>query len=140
SEVDADFGYTVLLQLKTPQDQTVSALFQSSAASTSRQENYLALYGTKGTLWLTGPNSPDTIQHFDQDKQAWQNLPLPQRVIDSLPQVEDIAQRDWNQLFRDFVADVRGEQFAAYPTFRDGWVAAEIMEIVRGDKQWTPLP
>jgi hypothetical protein len=46
----------------------------------------------------------------------------------------------WNQLFREFVADVRGEGYAGYPTFHDGCAAAEIVEIALAQRGWTALP
>jgi predicted dehydrogenase len=134
-EIDADFGYTVLLQLRLPGGQIASAMFQGSGASTHLPPEYTALFGTTGTLHLT-----DRIQHYDKTRKEWRDMPVPQAIIDSLPQIQDSVQRDWNQLFREFVADVRGDGYAGYPTFRDGWVAAEIMEIVRSGKNWTPLP
>lgn len=138
-EVDADTGYTVMLQLRTPDGQTMSALFQASGAAAHPHPDYLAFYGAQGTLVLTGPNAPDHIRHFDTIRQEWRDVPVPQAVIDALPQVEDPVQRDWNQLFREFIADVRGEGNAGYPTFRDGWIAAKIIEIVRSGAHWTAL-
>jgi hypothetical protein len=139
-EVDADSGCTIALQLRMPAGQIANALFQGMGASTHRQPEYLALFGDKGTLHLTGPNSPDRIEHFDRERQEWRDVPIPQTIMDALPHIDNIVQRDWNQLFHEFVADVRGEGYAGYPTFRDGWIANEIIDIVRAGKNWTPLP
>ena len=107
----------------------------------AQHPNYIAFHGMEDTLYLTGSALwPNQIQHFSQQRQEWENLPVPQEIIASLPQIEDGAQRDWNQLFREFVADVRGEGYTGYPTFYDGWVCAEIMEIVRGGGNWTSVP
>ncbi|UCH27873.1 MAG: hypothetical protein JSV66_09615 [Trueperaceae bacterium] len=65
---------------------------------------------------------------------------MPQQFIDALPKREDAVFRDWNQLFREFVADVRGEGFAGHLTLRDGWVDNEIIDVVRSRKGWTVLP
>jgi predicted dehydrogenase len=138
--VDVDTAYTVLTQLQLPNGQRASALFQLSDMATSPYPEYLAFYGTQGTLVLTGPNAPDRIQRFDLERQAWEDVPIPQTVITSLPQIEDGGQRDWNQLFREFVADVRGAGYMGYPTFHDGWVCAEIIEIVRSGRSWAALP
>lgn len=139
-EVDADTGYTVVLQLAMPDGKLASALFQASGGGVHRHPDYLAFYGITGTLWLTGPNAPDCLHHFDTERQEWRDVPIPQDVIAALPQAEAFEQRDWNSLFREFVADIRGEGSAGYPTFRDGWIAAEIIEIVRSGGSWTPLP
>jgi len=138
-EADADQGYTVLLQLRTTQGQLIGALIEWTAGA-HLAANHLTLFGTQGTLSLAGPHALDGIQHFDRARQAWQNMPVPQRILDAMPQVEDPVQRDWNQLFREFVADVRGEGYAGYPTFHDGWIAAEIIDTVRSGRTWAPLP
>ena len=139
--VDADQGYTVMLQLQMPDSHISSALFQLSAMAMGEQPNYIAFHGVADTLYLTGSAFwPNHIQRFNQQRQAWEDLPVPQEVIASLPRVEDGAQRDWNQLFREFVADVRDEGYTGYPTFYDGWVCAEIIEIVRRGGSWAPLP
>ena len=138
-EVDADFGYTVMIKLRMPDGHIATALFQASVGK-SPCPDYLALHGTKGTLCLTGPNSPDRIHHFDWESRKWEEMPIPQEIMASLPQADNFVQRDWNHLFREFVADVRGESYAGYPTFRDGWVAAEIIEIARTGQSWIPLP
>src|SRR5687768_610786 len=49
-EVDADYAYTVMLQVQLPYGQLASVLFQASAAATNLYPGYLALYGTKGTI------------------------------------------------------------------------------------------
>lgn len=134
--VDADLSYTVLARLQMPDNSQASALFQSTGRPTPHPD-YLAFYGDNGTLYLTGPHA---IQRFDQQRQTWEDLPIPKEVLDSLPQEANSVQRDWNQLFREFVADVRGESYAGYPTFHDGWVAAEVIEIVRSGRSWTKVP
>jgi predicted dehydrogenase len=138
--VDADTGCTVILQLEMPGGYLARAVFVGSGASTHPYPDHLTFYGTTGALCLTGPNSPDHIQYFDPHKQEWREEPIPQEIIESLPEVEDIAQRNWNQLFREFVADVRGEGYMGYPTFREGWIDGEIIDIVRSGRTWAPLP
>ena len=55
--VDVDLGYTVLVHLQMPDDYKASALFQS-AGMPNPHPDYLAFYGDKGTLYLTGPTHP----------------------------------------------------------------------------------
>lgn len=138
-EVDADWAYTVMAKLAMPDGTTASALFQGSAGGVSFNPSYLAFYGSEGTLHLTGPNAPDRIQRFNPGSWEWNEIPIPQEIFESLPQVEDSVQRDWNQLFREFITDIRGEGYSGYPTFYDGLLAAEIIEIARSGKSFTPL-
>lgn len=141
-EVDADFSYTVMVQVAMPAGHTSSVLFHTSLMATSQHPNSLVFYGTGGTLQLTAVASlwPNHLQHFSPEHEAWQELPVPQELVDVMPAVEDRVQRDWNQFFAEFVADVRGEGHAGYPTFRDGWLANEVIDIVRSQAGRTLLP
>jgi hypothetical protein len=58
----------------------------------------------------------------------------------SQPQLDDYVQRDWNHLFREFVADVQDNEDAGYPTFHEGWLHNEIIDIVRSGGSWTAMP
>ncbi len=53
---------------------------------------------------------------------------------------EVFVQQQWNQFCREFVTDVRGEGYAGYPTFQDGWVAAEVIDIACDGRIGTPAP
>jgi hypothetical protein len=48
-------------------------------------------------------------------------------------------QRCWNQFFREFVADVKGEGYAGYPTFHDGYTAAAVIDVARKGYDWKVL-
>ena len=41
------------------------------------------------------------------------------------------VQSNWNRFFERFAADVGGEPWDDYPTFRDGVTACEVMDAVR---------
>lgn len=138
-EVTADLAYTVMLQVKLPDGTTISVLCKASAMGQARHDDYLAFYGDKGTLHLSGPWLHTHIEHFDNAKGVWQTLSIPQRIIEALPQAENHVQRDWNQLCREFVTDVRGDGETTYPTFRDGWIHNQVIDIARNGRGWTPV-
>lgn len=137
-EVDADFGYTAMLKLQLPGGQIANALFQSSLCAKSLWPEHIAVYGSKGTLHLN--RSDESIQFFNPESNTWTEMAIPQAILASVPQIENRVQRDWNQLFQDFVADVRGEGYGGYPTFRDGWIASEVIEIIRSGQGWQSVP
>jgi hypothetical protein len=138
-EVDADMAYTVMAQLQMPDGGTVSALFKASTMATGRHASYLAFYGEQGTLHLSGPFAPNRIEHFDNVMGTWQELTVPAQIINALPQVENHVQRDWNQLCREFVADIRGEGGTIYPTFHDGLVHNQVIDAARRG-EWVAIP
>jgi predicted dehydrogenase len=138
---DADLSYTVMARIRAPAGNDVNALFRASTFGTTPHPEYLAFYGDAGALYMTGEHgADDRIQRFVPERQAWEDVPIPPEVIAALPQTEEGVQRCWNQFFREFAADVRGEGYAGYPTFRDGWAAAEIIDIARAQAGWTALP
>ena len=57
----------------------------------------------------------------------------------SLPSEADHSQRNWDQLAREFVADIQEQGNHGYQTFRDGWIYQEVIDTVRGDSAWTPI-
>jgi hypothetical protein len=134
--VDADMAYTIVAQLKIPGGSLASALFKGSAMAVGRNLSYLAVYGERGTLHL----SDDHIEYFDSVTKKWQELSVPAQVTASLPQVYNYVQRDWNQLVREFVADVQHDEDAGYPTFHEGWLHNELIDIVRSGCSWTAMP
>jgi predicted dehydrogenase len=138
--VDADQAYTVLTQIDLPGGTQASGLFKGSGMADCRNPGYLAFYGERGTLHLSGGVAPDHIEHFDPATGAWQALSIPPEVIASLPQLDDTVQRDWNQLFREFVADVQDNENVGYPTFHEGWLHNELIDIVRSGRSWTAMP
>jgi len=137
--VDADMGYTVMAQVQMPDGHMASALFQASEMGKGAHPNALTFYGRQGSLHLPGFFFPETISHFDRARQNWEKVHLPEDITRVLAQTEDPVQSGWHQLFGAFVADVRGEACAPYPTFYDGWMANEIIDHVRSSRAWMPV-
>ena len=121
-ENDADLADTVITGLELSDGREVPALFQISAFSTARAEGYLAIYGTAGTLHLEGPPWFTQLQHLTDDGQ-WADI--------AFPAVDDPIQSGWNHLVADLVADINGSGEDGYPTFRDGYIANQLIDQVR---------
>jgi predicted dehydrogenase len=137
---DADAAYTVMAQVRLPDGNDANALFRASAFGTTPHPEYLVFYGDAGALYMTGEHgAEDRIQRFVPERQAWEDVLIPPAVIAALPPTEDLVQCCWNQFFREFVADVQGNGYAGYPTFHDGWAAAEVIDIARAQSGWTAL-
>ena len=136
---DADQGFTVLLQLGMPDGHAATAVITLPEGNHEPHPSFCAIHGSHGSLYLTSepggyiPNH--RLEHFDPTRGAWVDVDVPPSVLQ--PGDDGNA---WNPFFRDFVADVRGEGYAGYPTFQDGVVAVEVMEVVRSGCSWTRMP
>jgi hypothetical protein len=133
--VSADSGYTLLLRLEG--ESKASALLQASFVSRSESPPSLTLHGEDGSLSVIGGVMTSEIKHCRAGSQDWASLEIPSVLTDSFP--EDFVQGCWNALFRDFIADIRGEEHEPYPTFYDGWVSAELIDIARGKHGWRDI-
>jgi hypothetical protein len=51
-------------------------------------------------------------------QQEWEEVPIEGAITAGLPQASNPLQRCWNQFFREFVADVKGEGYMGYPLSR----------------------
>ncbi|MDP9310226.1 MAG: Gfo/Idh/MocA family oxidoreductase [Chloroflexota bacterium] len=136
--IDIDLGFALMLQLRLPAGQMVLARFTKPEDTHYPYPSYFALHGSAGTLYLSQTSSQWTIQRFDVTQGAWTDVVVPPTAV--LAPDEDQVQHHWNQFFQEFVADVRGEGYGGYPTFHDGWVAAEVMDIARSGRGWIPVP
>jgi predicted dehydrogenase len=138
AEVDSDWSYTVLVRLGDPAralEQAVSATFRHSALRVGKNADYVAFYGENGTLHIEGAYVQGALS-LGTSGDGWEELPIPPRVYASLPPEPDHSQRNWDQLAREFVADLRGEGYAGYQTFRDGWIYQEVIDAVRSGSGW----
>lgn len=140
ADVDSDWSYTVLVRLGqsgAPLDQAVSATFRHSALAFGKNADYVAVYGEKGALHIEGAYTQGAMHLRTGD--AWEELTIPAAIHAALPPEPDHSQRNWDQLAREFVADIRGEGYSGYPTFRDGWMHQQVIDSVRSDHGWTQI-
>ncbi|MBX3012166.1 MAG: Gfo/Idh/MocA family oxidoreductase [Caldilineaceae bacterium] len=140
AEVDSDWSYTVLVRLgdrAASLDQSVSATFRHSALNFGKNTDYVAIYGEKGTLHIEGAYTQGAIYLRTGD--SWEEVTVPEAIHAALPPEPDHSQRNWDQLARDFVANIRGEGDTGYPTFRDGWMHQQVIDIVRSGQGWATV-
>jgi predicted dehydrogenase len=142
AEVDSDWSFTALVRVGDPGkplDAAASVTFRHSALRLGRYGDYFALYGEKGTLHVQGTYMQGPM-FLKADSPTWEELAIPLAILDSLPQEEDNTQRNWSQLAREFVADLRGESPPRYLTFRDGWIYQELIDTIRSNGCWVKAP
>jgi predicted dehydrogenase len=99
----------------------------------------MALYGTKGTLHVDGTYMQGPM-YLKTDGPTWEELAIPLEIRDALPEETDHTQRNWNQLAREFVADIQGRPHPRYLTFHDGWIYQEAIDTIRSNKSWAAVP
>jgi predicted dehydrogenase len=141
AEVNSDWSFTALLRMGDPAmglDAATSITFRHAALRQGRYGDYFALYGEKGTLHVQGTYMQGPM-FLKVGGETWEDLAIPLSIRDSLPDEEDHTQRNWNQLAREFVADIRGEPHPRYLTFRDGWLYQELIDVIRSNRCWVKI-
>ena len=144
AEVDSDWSYTVLVHLGEPTADpadAVSATFRHSALTFAKNADYVAIYGEKGALHIEGAYTQGAmyLRTASNAGDSWEALTIPDHIHHSLPTEPDHSQRNWDQLARDFVADIQGEGDRGYPTFRDGWMHQQVIDVVRSGHGWAAI-
>jgi hypothetical protein len=101
------------------------------------------LYGDTGTLLAAGATSFPTITRQSSPDKEPESLPIPQRLLDALPDVPGAGKHSievkWAALVRDLVADTKGEPHEPYLTFQDGWRYQAAIDAIRSGAGWQDL-
>jgi predicted dehydrogenase len=139
ADVDSEWSYTVMARIAGGSGDPVSALFKHSALQPRYHADYVALYGSEGAMHIDGSYAQGPL-YLCKRKGAWHALEVPQRILTSLPGIEDDTQRNWTQLIRELVAHLGGRGPLCFQTFRDGWIDQEVIAAVRARKGWVDIP
>ena len=139
-ETDVEWSYTVLAQLESryPAARPVSVLFRHGGLQPRFHEDHIAIYGSKGAIYIKGHYGAGPLYLFD-DSGQWQETPLPDEVHRSVPEIKDDTQRNWTYLIREFVKDIEGVPFEPYPTFREGALYQQIIDLIRKNDRWVDV-
>lgn len=151
-EVDSDWSYTVLARIgaagSNPQS-GVSVTFRHSCLRRGMHSDYVAFYGSGGTIHVDQAYCQGDVHLWREGEQEFQVVPVGEDVQAMLPPVEmqphwppgwAVPQRAWNALARDLVADIDGAPHGRYFTLADGWRHQEVIDAVRAGAGWTTLP
>ncbi len=140
-DVDAEWSYTVMAEIepKAEHKSPVSAMFKHGGMQPRFFEDSIDFYGSEAAIHINGAYAQGPL-FLKDGKSDWKRVDVPERITNSLPSIEDDTQRNWTQLMREFVADIRGEGYSGYQTFKDGWIFQEAIDAVRRGDGWSDMP
>jgi predicted dehydrogenase len=136
---DAETDFTALLALQSANGTIPLSAHIVERSAVEWPPNGIRIYGTEGALLADGYASWK-VSLLRGRTGVPEELPVPERLQQELPQVGDEPENKWAALARQFVADIRGEPFVPYLTFRDGWRYQCISEAIRAGTGWNTIP
>jgi hypothetical protein len=134
---------------RTREKDAVSATFRHSCLRKGKVADYVAFYGSDGTIHVDQAYCQGDVHLWREGESEFRTLPVPASIADGLPPVErlphwpsgwEVPQRAWNALARDFVADIEGRPHQPYLGIGDGWRHQEIIDAVRARAGWQKIP
>ncbi|MDO6748152.1 Gfo/Idh/MocA family protein [Gilvimarinus sp. 1_MG-2023] len=138
-ESNVEWTYTVLAKLESPHaSKPVSVLFKHGGLNPRFHEDHIVFYGTKGAIYIKGHYGSGPLYLWGNDQQ-WQQLPLPQDIVDDMPKVEGDTERNWQYLARELVKDIQGEKVPPYQTFKEGSQYQQLIDLIRKNNNWTDV-
>lgn len=138
-ESNVEWSYTVLAQLESKMAaKPVSVLFKHGGLVPRFNEDHIVFYGKEGAIYIKGHYGSGQLYLWGRSKQ-WEELPLPQDIAATVPNVDGETEQCWHYLAREFVRDIRGEAVEPYPTFREGSQYQQLIDLIRKNDNWTDV-
>jgi len=140
-DVDSEWSYTVQAHIKPAAAirQPVSALFRHGGMQPRFESDYVAFYGDEATIHIAGAYAQGPL-HIKTRDTEWRHIEVPSEIANAVPDIVDDTQRNWTQLMKELVRDIRGEGSPEYQTFKDGWIFQEVVDAVRRGDGWFDVP
>jgi len=138
-ESDVEWSYNVTARIDSPfAKNPVTALFKHGGLQPRFHEDYIAFYGSKGTIYIKGHYGSGPLYIHGADRK-WIETPLPADIAASIPDVDGDTERNWRYLIREFVKDIQGETVEPYQTFKEGAQYQRLIDIIRQNGSWTDV-
>lgn len=136
---NAEWSYNVTAKLKSPYAKNpVTALFKHGGLHPRFHEDYIAFYGSKGTIYIKGHYGSGPLYLYGANK-TWEEIKLPADIAANVPNVEGDTERNWRYLIREFVKDIKGEAALPYQTFKEGAQYQQLIDLIRQNDNWTDV-
>ena len=138
-ESNVEWSYNVTAKLKSPYaKKPVSVLFKHGGLHPRFNEDYIAFYGSLGTIYIKGHYGSGPLYVFGE-KKTWEERSLPADIAAKMPDVDGDTERNWRYLIREFVNDIQGNPFDPYQTFKEGRQYQQIIDIIRNSDCWVDV-
>ena len=138
-ESNVEWSYNVTAKLESPfAKRPVSVLFKHGGLHPRFNEDYIAFYGSKGSIYIKGHYGSGPLYLYGADK-TWNEIKLPADIAANVPDVEGDTERNWRYLIREFVKDIQGETVAPYQTFKEGAQYQQLIDILRRNDNWVDV-
>lgn len=136
---NVEWSYNVTAKLKSPYAKNpVTALFKHGGLHPRFHEDYIAFYGSKGTIYIKGHYGSGPLYLYGANK-TWEEIKLPADIAANVPNVEGDTERNWRYLIREFVKDIKGEAALPYQTFKEGAQYQQLIDLIRQNDNWTDV-
>ncbi|MEM7277354.1 MAG: Gfo/Idh/MocA family oxidoreductase [Pseudomonadota bacterium] len=139
-DTDVEWSYTVLAQLESrfPAKAPVSVLCKHGGMHPRFNEDHIAFYGSEGALYIKGHYGSGPL-YLSDGGSDWREVPLPDSIARTVPDIDDDTQRNWTLLVREFVKDINGKPFAPYQTFKEGSLYQQLIDLIRTHDCWVDV-
>lgn len=138
-ESNVEWSYTVAAELESPfAAKPVSVLFKHGGLHPRFNDDYIAFYGSKGTLYIKGHYGSGPLYLYGENKR-WDEVSLPDDIAASIPDADGDTERNWRCLIREFVKDIQGQPFEPYQTFKEGSQYQRLIDIIRRNDNQTDV-
>ena len=137
-ESNVEWSYTVMARLESAMArQPVSVLFKHGGLVPRFHEDHVVIYGTKGAIYLKGHYGSGPV--FLHDGSDWVEQQTPADIADAAPAGLGETEHCWHILAELFLRDIRGEQVPSYPTFKEGSLYQQIIDMIRRSEAWVDV-
>jgi predicted dehydrogenase len=137
-ESNVEWSYTVMARLNSPLAvQPVSVMFKHGGLVPRFHDDHIVIYGTKGAIHLQGHYGSGALSlHKGGD---WIATPTPVDIANMPPAGLGETEQCWHILADLFVRDIRGEAVPSYPTFAQGRLYQNIIDVIRESDNWVKI-
>ena len=137
-ESNVEWSYTVLAQIQSElAKKPVSVLFKHGGLHPRFNDDHIVVYGSKGAIYIKGHYASGPLYLYRDGN--WEAQPLPQDIIERIPEGESDTERNWRYLIRLLVEDVQGNGVQPYQTFKEGAQYQKLIDLIRQNDNWVDV-